>query len=95
MFREVKEVPIHEFNPMEKEPENIEFELEGEESDSREEAESEEQEPHTPVLRRSSREIRKPQRYSSPNFFSHFSLSITGDDPRNVKESIDSKDRDI
>ena len=38
---------------MEKELDKIEFKLEGEESDSIEE------EPHTPILRRSSREIRK------------------------------------
>ena len=53
---------------MEKEPEKIESKLEGEESDSIEEAESEEEEPHTLVLRRSSREIRKPERYSPPDF---------------------------
>ena len=39
MFREVKEVPRQEVTPMEKEPEKIEFELEGEESDSTEEVE--------------------------------------------------------
>ena len=66
---------------MEKELEKIEFDLEGEEFDSTEEAESKEEEPHTPVLRRSSRETRKPQRYSSPYFHSNFSLSITDDDP--------------
>ena len=49
---------------MEKELDKIEFKLEGEESDSIEEAESEEEEPHTPVLRRSYREIRQPERYS-------------------------------
>ena len=31
VFEEVKEVPRHEVNPMEKEPKKIEFELEGEE----------------------------------------------------------------
>ena len=56
---------------MEKEPEKIEFKLEGEESDSIEEAESEVEEPHTLVLRRSSREIRQLERYSPPNFRSH------------------------
>ena len=45
---------------MEKEPEKIDFKLEGEEFESIEEAELEEEEPHTPVLRRSSREIGKP-----------------------------------
>ena len=39
VFREVKEVPIQEVTPMEKELEKIEFELEGEESDSTEEVE--------------------------------------------------------
>ena len=34
LFREVKEVPRKEVNPMEKEPEKIEFELEGEKSGS-------------------------------------------------------------
>ena len=48
VFREVKEVHRQEVNPMEKEPEKIELKLEGEESNSIEE------EPHTPVLRRSS-----------------------------------------
>ena len=42
VFREVKEVPRQKVTPMEKEPEKIEFELEGEESDSIEEVESEE-----------------------------------------------------
>ena len=70
---------------MEKEPEKIEFKLEGEESDS-----IEEEEPHTPVLRRSSREIRKPKRYSPPDWRSHFAMSIIDDDPRNVKEFVNS-----
>ena len=52
VFREVKEVPRQEVNPMEKEPEKIKFKLEGEEFDSIEEAELEEEEPHTPFLRR-------------------------------------------
>ena len=38
VFREVKWVPGQEVNPMEKEPKKIEFMLEGEESDSIEEA---------------------------------------------------------
>ena len=76
VFREFKEVPRQEVNPMEKEPEKIEFKLEGEESDSIEEVESK-KEPHTPVLRRSSREIKQPERYSPPDFRSHFAMSIT------------------
>ena len=39
VLREVKEVPRQEVTPMEKEPDKIEFELEGEESNSTEEAE--------------------------------------------------------
>ena len=77
---------------MEKEPDKIEFKLEREESDSIEEAESEEEEHHTPVLRRSSQEIRQLERYSPPDFHSHFAMSITNDDPRNVKEFVDSED---
>ena len=55
----------------------------------------EEEEPHTPVLRRSSREIRQPERYSPPDFRSHFAMSITDDDPRNVKEVVNSEDSDL
>ena len=95
VFREVKEVPRQEVNPMEKEPEKIEFKLEGEEYDSIEEIELEEEEPHTPVLRRSSREIRQPERYSPPDFRSHFAMSITDDDLRNVKEAVNSEDSDL
>ena len=80
---------------MEKEPKKIEFKIEGEEFDSTEEAESEEEEPHTPVLRRSSWEIRQPERYSPPDFCSHFALSIIDDDPINVKEVVDSEDSDL
>lgn len=51
MFREVEDVIKHEFLP--KEPETIEFELKVEELDSTSEHESKEEEPQTPVLRRS------------------------------------------
>jgi hypothetical protein len=37
-------------------------------------------------------ERRKPKRYIAPNFRSNFSLSITDDDPRTVREVVDSKD---
>ena len=83
-FREVKELPRKEVTPMEKELEKIEFELEGEESDSIEE------EPHTPVSRRSSQERRKPEGYSPPHFLSYFSFSMIDYDPRNMKEFVDS-----
>jgi hypothetical protein len=38
------------------------------------------------------REIRKPERYSPPDFRSNFSLSITDDDPKNVREAMSSED---
>ena len=95
MFREVKEIPKQEVTSIEKEPEKIEFKLEGEDPESIEEAESEEEEPHTPVLRRSSQEIRQLERYSPIDFRSHFSMSITNDDPINVKEAINSEDSDL
>jgi hypothetical protein len=60
--------------------------------ESSEEDEAEEEEPHTPVLRRSVRERRKPERYSPPDFHSNFSLSITDDDPRIVREVVNSED---
>ena len=50
VFREVKDVIKHEFQP--KEPEKIEFELKEEESDSTAEEESEDKEPQTPGMRR-------------------------------------------
>ena len=58
MFREVKDVIKHEFQP--KELEKIEFELKEEELDSTAEEESEDEEPQTPGVRRSIRERRQP-----------------------------------
>jgi hypothetical protein len=54
--------------------------------------EEEEEEPHTPVLRRSVRDRRQPERYSPPDFRSNFALSITDDDPRTVREAVNSED---
>ena len=47
-----KKVPRQEVTPMEKEPENIEFELEGEEYDL-----TEEEELHNPGLKRSTKSV--------------------------------------
>jgi hypothetical protein len=55
VFREMKDVFKREFLPSKEEPEKIEFDLKDDESDSAEEHESEEEDPHTPVLRRSVR----------------------------------------
>eukprot|EP00253_Pinus_taeda_P033774 PITA_33774 len=87
---EVKYVIKHEVQP--KEHDNIEFELKEEESDSTAEEESEDEEPQTPGVRRSIRERRQPERCSPFALYSNFSLSITDDDPRTVKETIDSED---
>ena len=90
LFREVKDVIQHEVQP--KEPEKIEFEPKEEESDSAAEEESEDEEPQTLAVRRSVRERRQPERYSPFSFCSNFSLSITDDDPRIVKEVEDLED---
>jgi len=90
VFREVKDVIKHEFQP--KEPENIEFELKEEESNSTTKEESEDEEPQTPGVRRSIRERRQPKRYSASALYSNFSLYITDDDPITVKEAMDSED---
>jgi hypothetical protein len=60
-------------------------------SESSEEDEAEE-EPHSPVLRRSVRERRQPESYSPPDFHSNFSLSINDDDPITVREAMNSED---
>jgi hypothetical protein len=81
------------FIPMQDEPEKIKLELDDAKSKSSEEEETEEkeeEEPHTPVLRRSVRERRQPERYSPPDFCSNFSLSITDDDPRTIREAVNS-----
>eukprot|EP00253_Pinus_taeda_P012577 PITA_12577 len=75
-----------------KEPEKIEFELKEEESDSAVEEELEYEEPQTPTVRKSVRERMQPERYSLSNLHSIFSLSITDDDPRTVREAVDSED---
>jgi hypothetical protein len=89
VFREMKDVVKQEVLPSKEEPENIEFDLKDDEVDSTEEHESEEEDPHTPVLRRSDRERRLPERYSPPDFRSNF------DDPRTVREVVDSEDGNI
>jgi hypothetical protein len=71
------------------------LDLNGDESNSTEEHESEEEDPHTPVLRRSDRERRLPKRYSPSDFHSNFALSITNDDPRTVRKAVDSEDGNL
>eukprot|EP00253_Pinus_taeda_P025205 PITA_25205 len=90
VFREVKDVIKHEVQP--KEPVKIEFELKDEESNTTAKEESEDEEPQTPAVRRSARERRQPERYSPSAFCPNFALSVTDDDPRTVKEAVDSED---
>ena len=92
VFREVKDVSKHEFLPRQEEPKKIEFELDDVKSKSCEEDEAEQEEPHTPVLRRSMRDKRQPEKYSPPDFRSNFALSIIDDDPRTVREVVNSED---
>jgi hypothetical protein len=94
VFREMKDVK-HEVLPSKEELEKIEFDLKDDESDSTKEHESEEEDPHTPVLRRSVRERRLPERYTPSDFRSNFALSITDDDPRIVREAVDSEDGNL
>jgi hypothetical protein len=55
VFREMKDVVKHEVLPSKEEPEKIQFDLKDDESKSTEGKESEEDDPHTPILRRSVR----------------------------------------
>jgi hypothetical protein len=43
-------------------------------------------------LRRSVQETRLPERYTPYGFHSYFSLSINDDDPRTVREAMDSEE---
>ena len=85
VFREMKDVVKKEVLPSKEEQDKIEFDLKDDELDSTEEQEIEEEDPHTPILRRSVRERRLPERDTPSNFRSKFPLSITDDDPRTVR----------
>jgi hypothetical protein len=52
VFREMKDVVKQEVLPSKEGPDKIEFDLKDDESNSTEEQESEEEDPHTPILRR-------------------------------------------
>eukprot|EP00253_Pinus_taeda_P007336 PITA_07336 len=88
--QEVNDVIKHEVQP--KEPKKIEFELKEEELDFTIEEELEDEEPETLGVRRLVRERRQLERYSPSTFRSNFSLSIIDDDPRTMKEEVDSED---
>jgi hypothetical protein len=95
VFREMKDIVKQEFLPSKEEPEKIEVDLKDDESDSIEEHESKEEDPHTPVLRRSVQERRLLERYTPVDFRSNFSLYITDDDPRIVREIVDLEDENL
>ena len=86
----MKDVVKQEVLPSKEEPNKIEFDLKDDESDSTEEHESKEEDTHTPVFRISVRERRLPERYTKSDFHSNFDSSITDDDPRNVREAVES-----
>jgi hypothetical protein len=52
----------------------------------------EDEEPQNPSVRRSFQERRQPEMYSPSAFSSNFAFSVTDDDPRTVKEVVDSED---
>ena len=91
----MNDVVKHEVLPSKEEPKKIEFNLKDDESDSIEEHESEKEDPHTPILRRLVREISLSERYTPSDFRSNFALSIIDDDPKTVREAMDSDDGNI
>jgi hypothetical protein len=91
----MKDVVKQEVLPSKEELEKIEFDLKDDESNSTEEHESEQEDPHTPVLRISIRERRLLEMYTPFDFHSKFYLSITNDDPRTVMEAVDSQGRNL
>ena len=93
VFREVKNTFRNEDES--KGPEKTEFEIMDEEVDSVEEEliESEEEvDLQTPAVRRSDHERRPVDRYSPPDFHFAFVLSVVSDEPRSVKEVVNSKE---
>jgi hypothetical protein len=84
-------VSKQEFLSAQDEPEKIELELDDAKYESSEEEEVEEEEKcHTPVLRRLVRDKSQTKRYSPPDVCFSFSLSITDDDPRTVRDVMNS-----
>jgi hypothetical protein len=72
-------------------PEKVQFELRNEEGDLDESTESKrEVEQPTPIVRRSERVTKPIEMYSPPDFHSAFVLATTDDEPKLVREPIDS-----
>jgi hypothetical protein len=91
----MKDVVKQEIVPSKEEPEKIKFDLKDDELDSTEEKESEEEDLHTLVLRRLVRERMILERYTPSDFHSNFSLSISDDDPRTIREVVDLEDGNL
>ena len=93
VFRQVKNTSKNEDDS--KGPEKTDFEIMDEGADSVEEESfelEEEVDLQTLALRRSDRERRPVDRYSPPYFHFAFVLSAISDDPRSVKEVVNSKE---
>ena len=93
VFREVKNTSKNEDES--KGPEKAEFEIMDEGVDSVEEEliESEEEvDLQTLAMRRSDHERRPVDRYSPPNFHFAFVLSTVSDEPRSIKEAVNSEE---
>ena len=93
VFREVKNTSRNEDES--KGPEKVEFEIMDEGVDSVEEELielEEEVDLQTPAVRRFDRERRPVDRYSPPDFCSAFVLFVVSDEPRSVKEAVNSEE---
>ena len=88
----MKDVFKQEVLPSKEEPEKIDLDLKDDESNSTKEQESEEEDHHTLVLRRPVRERRLLKMYTPYDLRSNLSLYITDDDPRTVRDAVDSED---
>jgi hypothetical protein len=90
VFREMKDVFKQEVLPSKEEPEKKS--LSQRMMNETLQKNMNQKDPHTLVLRRSVWEKRLPERYTPLDLCSNFSLSITDDDPRMVREAVDSDD---
>ena len=92
VFKEVgSKSDLEEFFQTENNPEKVWFELRNEEDDSDESTKSKEEvEQPTPIVRRSERVRKLVERYSPPDFYSTFLLTSIDEDPKSVREAVNS-----
>jgi hypothetical protein len=92
VFIEVGDTSRNEGESREEDPHKWEFELRNDESNSQEEAESieldEEVEHQNLILRRCDHVRRQYDRYSPPDFYYTFSLFVSDEEPRSIKEVV-------